>query len=138
MNTRYTVHLNDTTLQTDSTGKAFFHKDVSGKVHTVASREEAESLCNILYNGIPFNLFKLEQVDEADINRGRKYQIRIYLNCNPMVWCDDESWHRFNDIKYLTCDPMLFDSAEEARVYGDKVKSVSNLYTSVVSMPPKE
>lgn len=125
--TTYTVNMADTVLQISTSGKLFFDSQLTGVLYTVDGLTEAKYLINKHFEGIPFRLITLEEVND-------KYQRRIMIGLNLMVWCDDKRWHLVKDLMYIPELPVLFDSVEDVKSINDYLSSLGTVYAKPDSL----
>jgi hypothetical protein len=121
----YYIKLNDTYLQVDDRDNPFFSASRVGRLYTTTSTERAEQMLSILFKGIPYELFTLEEV-------ATKYQRRMYVGYDVMVWCNDNQWHNKEDLPQLKCKPTLYDTIDDANMNLASLGNAGKLYVSVV------
>jgi hypothetical protein len=105
--TTYYIKLNDAYLQVDDRDNPFFSADKVGRLYTTTNTERTKQMLSILFKGIPYELFTLEEV-------ATKYQRRMYVGCDILVWCNDDAWHNKQDLPQLKCKPVIYDTIDEA------------------------
>jgi len=123
--TTYYIKLNDTYLQVDDRDNPFFSADKVGRLYTTWSEKRAEQLLSILFKGIPYELFTLEEV-------ATKYQRRMYVGYDILVWCNDNAWHNKQDLPQLKCKPVIYDTIDDANMNIVSLGNAGKPYVSVV------
>lgn len=123
--TTYYIKLNDAYLQVDDRDTPFFNSDRVGRLYIVKNHERAEQLLSVLFSGIPYEMFTLEEVPT-------RYERRVYLGYDIMVWCNDNKWHNKEDLPQLKCKPILYDTIDDAKMNLASLCHVGKPYIAVV------
>jgi hypothetical protein len=123
--TTYYIKLDDAYLQINNLDTPFFSTDKVGRPYTTTSTERAKQMLSVLFKGIPYELFTLEEV-------ATKYQRRMYVGYDILVWCNDNQWHNKEDLPQLKCKPTLYDTIDDANMNIVSLGNAGKPYVSVV------